>query len=114
MARRTTSRPPSWRPRSPSSSAEVSLRLLASLASGPRGGAFLQDPAVAVGVVEEDERVPRPALAVDEAALLEMLHRAHLDATGGQLLACGVDVVDDELRPLQRAGLGSGDARADH
>src|SRR4029450_2952804 len=68
------------------------------------GWAFLDRPAVAVGVAEEHERVPWAAGAVDAVGALVVLDLADLDARLGQLGTGGLDVGDDQLQALDRAG----------
>src|SRR5262245_15406160 len=67
------------------------------------GRALLDVPAVAVRVVEVDERVPLAAAARYERATLEVHDLAHLDATLHQCGPGGVQVGYDELQPLDRA-----------
>ncbi len=62
----------------------------------------LHGPAVAIRVGEEDEVPPGEARDL-----------ADLDTAIGEPLAGRVDVVDDELEPLDRAGLSLGDAFSD-
>jgi len=68
---------------------------------GPRRK-LLHGPAVAVRIGEEDEGAPR-----------ELLHVADLDASTGELGVGGLDVRDDHLHSLHRAGRSVADALAE-
>ena len=68
---------------------------------------LLHGPGVAVGVVEEEVAGAGGAFGA------ELLDVADGDAAAGQGLADGVDVGDDELDALDRAGVAEGQALAD-
>ena len=87
---------------------------------------LLQQPAVAVRVAERGEgavaavvgrraRSTRPRAVGLElgARLLGVEHLADLDAAGGELVARGLDVGDDQVEALGRARRGRGDLRAE-
>src|SRR4029453_8017460 len=91
---------------------------LAAHAAGPDAAAvqhigvsgapvLLHGPGVAVGVVEEEVAGAGGAFGA------ELLDVADGDAAAGQGLADGVDVGDDELDALDRAGVAEGQALAD-
>ena len=121
-ARRGRPRPaaaprPGPRPRRTSSSA-------GSIRPGQPGGDLLQQPAVAVRVAERGERAVAgaigrgPADPTARASGSELRarrprveHLADLGTAGGQLVAGGLDVGDDQVQALRRAGRGRGDAR---
>ena len=67
------------------------------------GRLLLHGPAVAVRVVEEDERVPVTARAVGPAGLTHVTHRRYVHPTRGELGTGRLDVADDELKALQRS-----------
>src|SRR5689334_21276731 len=62
---------------------------------------LLDGPAVAVGVAEEREGVPRAAVAVLPLAVLDEPDRRDVDAGIGVLLPGRIDVRDAELETLQ-------------
>src|SRR5438876_270036 len=97
---------PSFDQRTSSSatSSRVRGRLAASsysrgkLARGLRLGLLLDRPVVAVRVLEEEERVPRPALAVRPDAVVDVLDVAGLEAALDHVGASCLDVRDDQLQ----------------
>ena len=95
-------------------------------AAGQPGRDLLQQPAVAVRVAERGERAVagvfgrRSADATVRAVGLELgarrlgvEHLADLDTAGGELVARSLDVGDDQVEALGRAGRGRGDVRAE-
>ena len=69
---------------------------------------LLHEPGVPVGIVQREERVVVGALrvgAVRLRAVLEVEELAHGRAAADELGACGFDVLDDEMQPLDRAAL---------
>src|SRR5437773_9007570 len=98
---------PSFDQRTSSSatSSRVRDRLAASsysrgnLAKGLRLGLLLDRPVVAVRVLEEEERVPWPALAVGPDAILDVLDVAGLEAALDDFGASCLDVRHDQLQP---------------
>src|SRR3990172_7646551 len=55
-------------------------------------GCLLEVPAVAVGILEEGERVPIPTLPVDPLTVLEVPDLADLEASFDELGPGGLDV----------------------
>src|SRR5436189_6476184 len=98
---------PSFDQRTSSSatSSRVGDRLAASSysrgnpAQGLRLGLLLDRPVVAVRVLEEEERVPRPALAVRPDAVVDVLDVAGLEAAIDDFSAGCLDVRPDQLQP---------------
>jgi hypothetical protein len=62
-----------------------------------RHGLVLHGPVVAVGILEEEERVPRSAGRVDPDTLLNVLDRADLNAPLNQFGSSGLEVSHDQL-----------------
>src|ERR1700737_579200 len=86
---------------------------------------LLEQPAVAVWIAERGERAIAgmvgcgPADSTARAVAPELSsrrpgveHLADLGTSGGELLACGLDVGDDEVEALGRARGGRRDVRA--
>src|SRR6266478_6626701 len=92
-------------------------------ASRKPGGDLLQQPAVAVGIAERDPRAVGAPLRIrarqaalrpgDTESAVEMEDLARVGAVGDELGACGLDVVDDEERSLNRARRGGREALPD-
>src|SRR5215218_565334 len=81
--------------------------LFSALRSAPVAD-LLHEPRVAVGIVEREERVVVGAFcvrAVRLLAVLEVEEPADRRSTAGELLAGRLDVADDQVQPLRRAGL---------
>src|SRR6266851_1346472 len=74
---------------------------------------FLDHPAVAVGVTEEDERIPGLTLSVLPDALVEMPYGCDLDATTDQLSAGGLYVRYTDLQALEGTGFAGAEPLAD-
>ena len=94
--------------------------------AGQPGRDLLQQPAVAVRVAERGERAVAGVIgrgAADAAARavgLELSagrpgveHLADLGTAGGELVARGLDIGDDQVQALGRAGRGRRDVRAE-
>ena len=64
------------------------------------GPALLNDPAVAVGIVEEEERIPAPAASIQPGAAFPVLDAAHVDAALQELCPRRLDVGDHQLQTL--------------
>src|SRR4029079_12666188 len=83
-------------------------------APGQPSPTLLERPAVAVGVIEEGEGVPLPALPVDPFPVLEMTDRTDVETASRQLRMRRFDVLHDELQALDRAWCRPDRAFADH
>src|SRR3954447_26884733 len=80
--------------------------------AGEPGGDLLEQPAVAVRVVERGEHEVRAPFHVQARwPLLE--HLADIDAAADEIFPGGVDVLDREDYPLEGSRLTGGDALAE-
>ena len=110
--------------RRPARLAEANDVSAGSTRPGSRVGDFLEQPAVAVRITERGERAiaavvgRRAADAIVRAGRMEpraecplVEDLADLDAPGEEPVAGGLDVGDDQVQPLGRAGRGGGQVR---